>query len=1552
MSAIDRWGDVARRALEASQRPGSAQPAEVRAVELARAFLQALAEENPDAPRETAQVMAGFLRLPMEVRPAFLVQAASGIGAQAVDVAAASDTVRACLIRSFPEGSERRLKLGEALVRLGGGEPKILARSALEEKTARAIAVFIASPPARPRLESEQDVMERSWTPGRFGESRAPGAAPPLPEAATRLATAAPALPSEAQPFHAGPLAPAPMAGPAPGADDSIDRAALIQAFGQPTPSSLARPPSAGVEAPGPALARRPARPSVERLSWDRVAPGLVRPGTGRVVSYLGGIATRVASAREALWSHQDPNARVRYGVEVAGDRLAWIAKKLESAHEITASRLATAEPGFLESLDQARGELHAIRSEAQAARGDLQDIVGMARHRGLRAAVGELSQVEKEAFLADRQLHHLSGQAEVLESSAEPAFAAAPPQGEAAPTEEVSALSPDFTQADLELLGSKLDPARPPPQTLWNENMVNTLSSEGRKQGGITEEEGGRNAELARTVLNPEGKTGGARLDLTPVDLAAVLKASGVSLETTDPNQVVAATRYLNTATSLPEQADKLRRVLDNFQTLAKIGLPRLPREQLMGQLHEQAKVDGKASSRLSDSDLQGKFQEIAGTLNGGGHLETKIGDYTLKLSVTAEGEVKKSTCKKPGFWSRVGSAVMKVAPIALTALSFFPATAPFARIAQGAISLVKSIRAGSVLGAVTAVAGAVAGGASKFFKGIEGVANAAAGTLQGISSLKQGNILGGLAGIGAGLAGGIKSFAGNISSRLENVANVMGNVSNRLQQAGAGIQAARSYQQASRGVDEARRALQAARSSGDPRLVADAEKRLKEAERAKKGALFTGLGTGVMLAADSFGKRETTKPGESLNRPAAFGMEAGLRAASRTLNVAGALATRDYEAAGVNALGAFAAAKSGFRPREAPKSAEQEKVDKLLGQAPRISTVNDASNLADAILGRRQSDRAEKQSNAVVKDAQRALERAQLGGNPELISQAEAALKQARRGAEGALMGGIGAADALLTTASGISAQRRVAAGRDRAVKLLTDASQLAADLASAKDLSPYATDQQHAEDLRIGLTFYAKRYEEALLRTGGDPDLIKKVNDSFGTILGQISGQVPQVRLAASAGSQPGLRTDATPERRPGSQAPALSSRENRDRLKRILANDRATLQEDADTVAILTMEGRGKSPETAEQVRAREAYERSVAATTAVVLDDKSNDADIAAAVASKNLALVAYREARRPRSTDPTSMPPTLAFVQGFLEEAGPRALAVLSLGGSAGIERAIAEGRIKVTGNYLDDAAAVLGAYLRGVTNGVTFGGSEAFVGLLDKGLDEALKAGFTQFGKSLLGVEQIRVLSDPRRNAWEKAEAASSLIATWAGLAAIGVAPTRYRNTEIPNPFGRRPAAGPPPPINRTPGADLEGKLAPKSEPSFPEGISPAEGGRLTGSIRQSLGIEGRNVAVAEAHINGQNQMLTSVSGKASPPGTVATPSKPVFTTRSTGAITRAFDSEVKILEDLARRLSPSAKGTVSIFTERPACPSCRSVIRQFEQRFPAVKVIVTHKQ
>lgn len=59
---------------------------------------------------------------------------------------------------------------------------------------------------------------------------------------------------------------------------------------------------------------------------------------------------------------------------------------------------------------------------------------------------------------------------------------------------------------------------------------------------------------------------------------------------------------------------------------------------------------------------------------------------------------------------------------------------------------------------------------------------------------------------------------------------------------------------------------------------------------------------------------------------------------------------------------------------------------------------------------------------------------------------------------------------------------------------------------------------------------------------------------------------------------------------------------------------------------------------------------------------------------------------------------------------------------------------------------------------------------------------------------------------------------------------------------------------------------------------------------------------------------------------------------------------IPRAGDSEAKILDGLAQKLGNNfnAKGTVTIFTERPACSSCLGVVEQFKVKYPNIRIDV----
>ena len=63
-------------------------------------------------------------------------------------------------------------------------------------------------------------------------------------------------------------------------------------------------------------------------------------------------------------------------------------------------------------------------------------------------------------------------------------------------------------------------------------------------------------------------------------------------------------------------------------------------------------------------------------------------------------------------------------------------------------------------------------------------------------------------------------------------------------------------------------------------------------------------------------------------------------------------------------------------------------------------------------------------------------------------------------------------------------------------------------------------------------------------------------------------------------------------------------------------------------------------------------------------------------------------------------------------------------------------------------------------------------------------------------------------------------------------------------------------------------------------------------------------------------------------------------------------GAIPRWYDTEYKMLEDVAARLTNrAAKGNIRLYTNLEPCPSCRGVMRQFLARYPNVEMEVLYE-
>jgi LysM repeat protein len=693
----------------------------------------------------------------------------------------------------------------------------------------------------------------------------------------------------------------------------------------------------------------------------------------------------------------------------------------------------------------------------------------------------------------------------------------------------------------------------------------VDTACERGRAQGGVTDADGQAHFELAGRLL--EGAA--APVGLGAADLAAALKEAGIPLEKVDPQQLDASARYVSAAASGSEQQDRLRRALDCYQTLASIGAPRLTRQEMVDQLWAAAKVPGHALQKLSDAEVAKTLQQVASAVNGGpGEHQLKVGSYSLKFAVGTSGDLVSSSCKKPGFFSKIGSALKKVAPIALTVASFIPATAAFARIAQGAISLVKSVRAKSLLGGLTSAASLVAGGAAAFAgkavgaagtaaNKVAAIANGAARSLQGVSSLKQGSVLGGLAAIGSGVAGGIGSFAKTVGDGLNGVAKRLGDFSTRLAQGGQAVSIVESYRSAGRAVSAAKAALRQAEASGDRTAIAAAQEQLTRAESAKTGAVLGSVAQAASLAADVRAVY-AQQPGDAVNTPGArVTLDAALRTAWRGLNVARGIHDRDYAAAGASALGLAAVTR---------QAAGAEPSDEL--------GLTDAANMADAALGYHQASRGEDAANAAVADAERALRAARLGGDAAAIRQAEANLEQARRSREGALMGGIAAGETLLATAEAIGQKLRASrtaastgaappldekAQKDRAV-----ASRAEAEKAEQQWAAQAADETASAEvraAARAGIEALERAeaaYDRAREQANGDPARLKAATDVYEGLRQGIAEAVAEASAGppttrTSAGPAPtGLAPSRQPEKvgkatvRPGATVWELSQR----------------------------------------------------------------------------------------------------------------------------------------------------------------------------------------------------------------------------------------------------------------------------------------------------------------------------------------------------------------------------------------------------------------------
>ena len=1034
--------------------------------------------------------------------------------------------------------------------RIDGGDgfaferARLLAEEAARRAAEEAKKKAAEQAPASAERPAQADVMERESASRLFAPDAVEA---PRVEARAQATSPAPSLPpppasviTEARPATIG-LPPHLDA-----RDLDLDRQALAEALGaRPAVQSVdarARILSAAAAAARATAEALPTAPAligrvfrVAPLRFSEAAPRLLEGPLKAVIEKAGMLEKKAGFLQGVLEKVETRKALLRLGLDEAASHLQEASFHGGLVREVLSREGRVKGPGIgvFKAMVAARQELRGLGFAA----GEAEEALLAARSERMRPALADLGGLEREAWGTERELRLVEAKSEALAGMEGAAFAEAPAEATAAEpaAAEPTAEEPGaFTEEDLRRLGSALDPSRPPPQTVWTEELVNTVSDLGRRQGGLTEEQGGRNAELARMALVSEGGADGPAQELQAADLAAILKMSGVDLAKVDPNQLHSATRYLGTATSLSDQREKLRKTLDNFQVLDKTGLPRLDRQQMVNQLWALAKVPGHALQKLSDAEIQKKFQEVAAALNGGpGQAQIKIGKHNLKLTVGENGQVSKSECKKPGFFSKLWSGIKKVAPIVLTVASFIPVTAPFARAIQAGISLVKAIKNKSILGIATAAAGivgagaAIARGAEKALGTVEKLANAASRGLHGVASLRRGSLIGGLASIGGAVAGGLGAVAKGAETSLGKFADRLNSVSTRLSAAATGAASLEAYRSAGRAVEQAKAALAEAQASGDQRAIALARRQLDQTERQKRSALIGGVAGSLSAASMWVGDRSLFAGESRQQSPARTRLESNLQLVSRGLGVAQGVASRDFASAAVSALSVGATVGSARR-----------------GGAP--NTLNDAANLAQAGLGYYQASRAEAASGQAVQAAQARLEAARRSGDPEAIRQADQALKAARKEAEGALMGGMAAAESLLATAADIGQQRQARAEAAKLAEAWKTEAQ-AADrtakdaagvdgqlLARVKDTEAPLSQREAAAGALERLRAADQAFDEAAKAAAGDPAKLKAARETYEQAVrtAEAALTAPMAPARASAPATAPGRPEATP------------------------------------------------------------------------------------------------------------------------------------------------------------------------------------------------------------------------------------------------------------------------------------------------------------------------------------------------------------------------------------------------------------------------------------
>jgi hypothetical protein len=183
LSSIDprqvafRAAEEARRraAEEARRRAAERAREEAQARELGQQLTSALESRQSSDPRQVARILGEAEALGPEARERFLEEAGSRGGRVASERphAGRAEALRGRIAEAYPEGSDGRRRLGEALADVRGDDPRGRSRESLEsvvsETLSRLGATAAAPPPVRSVGETTRDVLEHAPDVSLFG---------------------------------------------------------------------------------------------------------------------------------------------------------------------------------------------------------------------------------------------------------------------------------------------------------------------------------------------------------------------------------------------------------------------------------------------------------------------------------------------------------------------------------------------------------------------------------------------------------------------------------------------------------------------------------------------------------------------------------------------------------------------------------------------------------------------------------------------------------------------------------------------------------------------------------------------------------------------------------------------------------------------------------------------------------------------------------------------------------------------------------------------------------------------------------------------------------------------------------------------------------------------------------------------------------------------------------------------------------------------------------------------------------------------------------------